>query len=59
MSGPPASPAFEANFKAQGAPTTNVPVQNAPTGTVPFFAGLLRDNTVNTGNKPIQQAPQQ
>jgi RHS repeat-associated protein len=52
------SPAFETNIAPQGGPTTNIPVQNAPQGTVPFMNGLLHDHQVNTGTVPIKQ-PQQ
>ena len=41
------SPAFEANFSVNGSQNQNVPLQNAPTGTVPFALGLQQTNQIN------------
>jgi RHS repeat-associated protein len=51
------SPAFETNFTPQGAPTTNLPIQGAASGTVPFVQNLYKTNPVDK-KKDIQQAPQ-
>jgi RHS repeat-associated protein len=41
------SPAFETNFTPDGALTTNLPVQSAPSGTIDFLGGLLKTNPVS------------
>jgi hypothetical protein len=53
------SPEFETNIAPQGGPTTNIPVQNAPQGTVPFMNGLLHDHQVDTGVHHIKQPGEQ
>jgi RHS repeat-associated protein len=51
------SPSFEANFTPEGAPTTNLPIQAAPQGTVGFLVGLQQTNNVDEETE-LQQAPE-
>ncbi len=41
------SPAFEANFSVNGSENQNVPLQNAPTGTMAFGLGLQQTSQIN------------